>query len=176
MNKQELRRTIRQRKHLYTADELAALSQPLIAGLLQHPRVRAAHTIALYMSLPDEVQTRSLIDALYNKGTRVVLPAVTGPGEMEFRLYEGPASLREGDFHIMEPTGHAFTDLDAIEIIVVPGMAFDRDGNRLGRGKGYYDRMLPRLRHAYKLGLCFPFQKVDHVPTEATDIQMDEVL
>lgn len=143
---------------------------------MQHPRVQAAKTIALYMSLPDEVETRGLITSLYNKGTRVVLPAVTGPSEMEFRLYEGEESLREGDFHIWEPIGKAFTRLDDIDLIVVPGMAFDSEGNRLGRGKGYYDRMLARLKHAYKLGLCFPFQLVDHVPTEETDIRMDEVI
>jgi 5-formyltetrahydrofolate cyclo-ligase len=76
----------------------------------------------------------------------------------------------------MEPVGQPFNDYDQVELAVVPGVAFDAEGHRLGRGRGYYDRFLPLLPHAYKLGLCFDFQKVEHVPTDANDIRMDEVL
>ena len=58
----------------------------------------------------------------------------------------------------------------------MPGVAFDSQGNRLGRGKGYYARLLPRLPQAYKIGLCFPFQRVEQVPAEPFDIRMDEVI
>lgn len=87
-----------------------------------------------------------------------------------------PDDLQEGAFHILEPTGTAFTDYDSIEIAVVPGMSFDAEGHRLGRGKGYYDRFLPRIPRAYKIGICFDFQKTPHVPTDAHDVPMDEVL
>ena len=84
----------------------------------------------------------------------------------------------EVDTHdgIEEPTGTLFTDYAAIDFIAVPGVAFDRNGNRLGRGKGYYDRLLPRIPSAYKAGICFPFQLVEEVPAEPFDIRMDEVI
>ena len=76
----------------------------------------------------------------------------------------------------MEPTGDVFSSLDKIELVIVPGLSFDLKGNRLGRGKGYYDRFLKLVPQAYKLGLCFDFQKVDAVPVEDYDIKMDEIL
>jgi len=75
-----------------------------------------------------------------------------------------------------EPSGELFTDFDRITLAIIPGMAFDHQGNRLGRGKGYYDRLLPQLSHAYKLGLCFPFQLLtEEIPHEPHDCRMDEV-
>ena len=70
----------------------------------------------------------------------------------------------------------AFTDYAAIDFIVVPGVAFDAKGNRLGRGKGYYDRLLPRIPSAYKAGICFPFQLVEEVPAESFDVRMDIII
>ena len=81
-----------------------------------------------------------------------------------------------GIYGIAEPTGEIFTDYAAIEFIVVPGVAFDAKGNRLGRGKGYYDRLLPRIPSAYKAGICFPFQLVEEVPAESFDIRMDIII
>ena len=102
-------------------------------------------------------------------------PVVTGD-DLELRVYTGPGDLATGAYGIEEPTGALFTDYDAIDFIVVPGVAFDRNGNRLGRGKGYYDRLLPRIPSAYKAGICFPFQIVEEVPAETFDIRMDEVI
>jgi 5-formyltetrahydrofolate cyclo-ligase len=76
----------------------------------------------------------------------------------------------------MEPVGTRFTDYAAIDVAVVPGMVFDAQGHRLGRGKGYYDRFLAKLPGVYKIGLCFSWQMVDEVPSEANDITMDEVM
>ena len=128
----------------------------------------------LYHSLPDEVDTHAFIRR-WSARKRILLPVVKGD-DLELRLYTGDDCLTEGAFHIDEPTGTAFTDYAAIDLAVIPGVAFDRRGNRLGRGKGYYDRLLPRIPTAYKLGLCFPFQLLDQIPAEAHDIPMDEVL
>lgn len=174
MLKQELRQAIRERKRQHTGDELAELSLAAVSKLMAHPRYLAAHTVMLYCSLPDEVSTERLLDC--SGGKTVVLPRVTGPATMELCLYDGPVSLSEGAFGIMEPTGQAFTAYQEIDLAVVPGMAFDAQGNRLGRGRGYYDRLLPLLPRAYKIGLCFPFQLIGNVPTQPTDIAMDEVI
>ena len=72
--------------------------------------------------------------------------------------------------------GELFTNYALIDLIVVPGVAFDTKGNRLGRGKGYYDRLLPHIPSAYKAGICFPFQIVEEVPAESFDILMDEII
>ena len=78
----------------------------------------------------------------------------------------------------MEPQGKDFTELEKIDLAIIPGMAFDKEGNRLGRGKGYYDRLLQQLRDCtiYKIGICFDFQFLDHIPTEPHDIPVDEVI
>lgn len=130
----------------------------------------------MYYSLPDEVDTHSVIDQLAAEGKTVVLPIVVGEGLMQLRRYEGHASMKAGAYGIMEPTGELFTTVGKIDLIVVPGMAFDPQGHRLGRGKGYYDRFLTTVPHAYKLGLCFDFQKKPYVPTDINDMQVDEVL
>lgn len=78
----------------------------------------------------------------------------------------------------MEPVGSLFPqeEYDQIELAIIPGMAFDAMGHRLGRGKGYYDRLLPQLTAAYKIGVCYPFQFVSDVPSEEHDVRMNEVI
>lgn len=161
-SKQELRRLIR-------------ASHPL-TKLSRHPRLADAHTVLLYSALPDEVPTQPLLSRLATEGKTVLLPRVVNDTDMELRRYTGLQDLEQGAFGIMEPTGELFTDYDDIDVAVIPGMAFDREGHRLGRGKGYYDRFLTQLPHTYKIGICFPFQLVDHVPTDAHDILMNEVI
>ena len=161
-SKQQLRRLIR-------------ASHPL-TKLSRHPRLADAHTVLLYSALPDEVPTLPLLNRLTTEGKTVLLPRVVSDTDMELRRYTGPNDLEPGAFGIMEPTGELFTDYDLIDVAVVPGMAFDREGHRLGRGKGYYDRFLAQLPHIYKIGICFPFQLVDKVPADAHDMLMDEVV
>lgn len=174
MLKEELRKTIRNRKRQFTSTQLDELSLAAVSKVLKHPRFCNANTVMLYCSLPDEVSTRLIIKE--SSAKTIVLPRVTGPGTMELRLYTGTQSLEEGAFHIMEPTGPIFTKYQDIELAIIPGMAFDAQGHRMGRGRGYYDRFLPLLTNAYKIGICFPFQHVENVPTEPTDINMDEVI
>jgi 5-formyltetrahydrofolate cyclo-ligase len=176
MNKKELRQLIRSRKRLFDKQALDEQSFVRIKQLMSHPRLIAAQTIMMYYSLPDEVDTHEAIRQLVKQGKTVLLPVVTGEDSMILRRYEQATDLQTGAFGIMEPVGQPFNDYDQIELAVVPGVAFDAEGHRLGRGRGYYDRFLPLLPHAYKLGLCFDFQKVEHVPTDANDIRMDEVL
>ena len=95
---------------------------------------------------------------------------------MEIRLYEKPEDLAEGFYGIMEPMGKLFTDYAGIDVAIVPGMGFDKSGHRLGRGKGYYDRFLPKAVNAYKIGVCFGFQKLEDIPSDNYDVIMDEVI
>ncbi len=174
MEKKELRNIIRAGKRQFTHDDLRRLSLPVIERLMAHPRFVAARTVMLYHSLADEVDTRLLLNTVSDK--RVLLPKVTGEGIMELRVYTGPDDLSIGAYGIMEPAGCLFTDYSAVDLAVVPGMAFDKSGNRLGRGKGYYDRLLPLIGYKYKIGICFPFQLLDSIPVEPTDVPVDEVI
>ena len=173
--KEEIRRDIRLLKTNTPADERARLSAEACDHLRQLPEWRTAQTVLLYASLPDEVATQALIAEATAAGKQVLLPAVTGE-ELELRLYTGDGDLREGAFHIAEPEGKAFTALEEIELAVVPGVAFTPEGHRLGRGRGYYDRLLPQLTVALKVGLCWPFQLLDDLPHEPHDIMMDLVI
>lgn len=159
-----------------TQHKLSATQQSaeIVAALEAHPAFRAANTILLYHSLKDEVDTHAFIQK-WSREKQILLPVVVGD-DLELRLYTGPEDLAIGAYGIEEPTGALFTDYSAINLIVVPGVAFDRNGNRLGRGKGYYDRLLPRIPSAYKIGICFPYQVVDEVPAEPFDIRMDEII
>ena len=176
MIKKELRQLIRSRKRLFDKQALAEQSLVRIQQLMAHPRVMAAQTIMMYYSLPDEVCTHEAIQLLAEQGKTILLPVVTGDTSMALCRYAQPSDLRVGAFNIMESTGEPFNDYEQIDLAVVPGVAFDAEGHRLGRGRGYYDRFLPLLPNAYKLGLCFDFQKVEHVPTDSNDVLMDEIL
>lgn len=174
--KVEIRKKIRERKRQFTDKELGELSLDIIERLLSHPAVKNARTILLYHSLPDEVDTHAATDILAESGKTVLLPVVTGDGEMDIYRYDGRKGLKKGAYGIMEPVEGAYTYYNNIDVTVVPGVAFDSDNNRLGRGKGYYDRFLAKVPDTYKIGLCFDFQKVESVPTEHNDIKMDEVI
>ncbi|MDD6437518.1 MAG: 5-formyltetrahydrofolate cyclo-ligase [Prevotella sp.] len=171
-----LRKEIREEKKSYGVETLQRLSEPIIERLLADKLVKMARTVLLYASLPDEVDTNVALLRLQNDGKRILLPAVIGDGVMELREVRNTESLRKGVLGINEPEGPAFTDFDSIDVAVVPGMAFDRQGNRLGRGKGYYDRLLPLLKRTWKIGLCFDFQIKDSVPTCNHDVCMDEII
>ncbi len=177
MNKSDLRQLIRERKRQYSSEELEVLSLAVIRRILRHPKVVAAQTIMAYYALPDEVNTHQLVDELLRQGKKVLLPKIIDGERLELRVYSGREAMQEAtSFHILEPVGRLFTDYENIDLALVPGVSFDKKGNRLGRGKGYYDRLLASIPHAYKVGVCFDFQKVELIPASDWDIPVDEVV
>lgn len=176
LNKKELRKEVRLLKKQYSDIQLKELSQDIMRKLLELSCIKEAKTVMLYCSLPDEVYTMDAIHKLHAMGKRIILPTVVSDTEMEARLYEGDGDLRTGCFNILEPCGKVFSRYNEIDVIVVPGMGFDKSGNRLGRGKGYYDRFLEKACGAYKVGVCFPFQMFEEIPSDEHDIKMDLVI
>ena len=176
MRKDELRQQIRQLKRQFTPQQLEELSLPIMARL--KARLAEAQTVLAYYSLSDEVNTHQLLDDLLAEGKKVLLPKVLDDETMEIRRYTGRHDLQEGILHLMEPVGEPFTAYGDIDIVVVPGMAFDARGHRLGRGCGYYDRFLSSQRTVPSelIGVCFDFQKVPEVPVDEHDIPVDEVI
>ncbi len=134
-----------------------------------------AKVIALFSSLADELPTQSIINRWATQ-KRILLPRVEENFSMEFYEYS-PAELSLGSFGILEPSSSiAFPTAD-IDIIIVPGVAFTTSAERLGRGKGYYDRFLSRGEfRAHTIGVCYNHQICDSLPTEEHDIPLDEVI
>jgi len=172
LTKPLLRQQIREAKRQHQ-EQLSAMSEDVVTRLKQ--RTTDYQTIMAYWPLPDEVDIRPLLAHLVAEGRTVLLPKVLDDERMELRCYSSEADLAEGAFHIMEPVGEPYTDYDKIDVVLVPGMAFDAAGHRLGRGRGYYDRFLSAHSHLYKIGVCFPFQRVAEVPTEEHDICVDDI-
>ena len=176
MTKQEIREQVRLLKRQHTPEQLRRMSQTIIDRLLSHPRVRQAHALLLYHSLPDEVYTHEAVRQLFSEGKQVFLPAINDKGEMEIRAYQGEESLQTGDFNILQPSSLTPHPASLPSLAVIPGVAFDRRGNRLGRGKGYYDRFLSTNNSIYTIGICFPFQFMENIPAEPHDIPVNEVI
>ena len=174
LTKDALRRHIARLKAAHK-DTRSADSARIQAALEACPNFQAARTVLLYHSLSDEVDTHDLLERWFGK-KQLLLPVVKGE-ELELRLYHGADSLSTGAFGIAEPTGPVFTDYAAIDLAIVPGVAFDIHGHRLGRGKGYYDRLLPRLPLAHKTGVCFPYQLMENdIPCDPHDVCMDTII
>ena len=141
----------------------------------QLPQFHQAKIVLLYWSMEDEVQTHDFVNSWYGQKT-ILLPCVDGD-DLLLRQYTGPQCMTTGEqFGIGEPTGTVFTDLDKVDLIIVPGVAFDRHRNRMGRGRGFYDRLLKSTPNAYKVGVGFDFQLVECVPVEPFDVPMDKVV
>lgn len=134
---------------------------------------KRSDVILLYWSLPDEVDTHEFIARWYGR-KRIVLPKVSGDDLLLFEY--DPARMAKGAFGILEPTADAVpVDPSAIQLAIVPGRLFDLGGGRKGRGKGYYDRFLPKL-HCPFFGVAFPSQIVDKLELEPHDVPMDEII
>lgn len=175
MDKKELRKQIRAAKKAVPFCEKCSRSAPIMQQVESLPQFKEAQTVLLYWSMEDEVQTHDFVNRWYKEKT-LLLPCVDGD-DLRLRQYTGPECLKEGEqFGIGEPTGPEFTDLERVEMIIVPGVAFDRTGNRMGRGRGFYDRLLKSTPRAFKVGVAFNFQMVERVPTEDFDVPMDAVL
>ncbi len=177
MDKQMLRYIIRERKGMYDVADLIRMSLDVTERLEAQRLYRFAHTVLLYYSMDDEVDTHGLVASLHRQGRKVLLPRMKDGQSLELVEFRGMMDLRPAEkFNILEPQGEPFTDYRSIDLAIIPGMAFTCDGKRLGRGKGYYDRLLAEMPSVCKIGLCFPFQLVEDVPVDENDILMDEVM
>lgn len=165
-----LREQIRHKWQHITPSDLFAQSEQIWSAVFELPGWQAATRVALYWSIGGEPDSRNAI-VRAQQTKQVWLPCVVG-GRIELRRYEG--ELRRGAFGIMEATGSPLLagEEDTIDLIVVPGIAFDNRGYRLGRGGGFYDRLLPRLK-ALRVGVCLPCGMVDHLPHDEWDCRMD---
>jgi 5-formyltetrahydrofolate cyclo-ligase len=166
--------TLAKRREL-APEQAAEKSLALQKRCLALPEFQRADTVALYAAVQREVDTAFLAAAALDAGKRVLFPAVIGD-DLEFRQVRSLADLVPGRFKIPEPVGEPCRIVEA-DLIVVPGVAFDCCGRRIGYGKGYYDRSLHLLEGSGKLvGFCYDFQLVEEIVGESHDVTMDLVV
>ncbi len=175
MNKEELRKEMRRRSRAFGDGIRKEWSDRICEDILRDGHVKSAKVIVAFYPLKDEVDIRRLIDTLASSGKLVLLPEVTGEGEMKLKEYGGVNEMSKGRFGISVPAGGVFTNYESVDCVLVPGVAFTRSGERLGRGKGCYDRFLPKVKTAWKRGVCFPYQILADIPCEPHDVKMDYV-
>ncbi len=172
MEKAEIRRKIKHLRMMLSEAEKASAAEEVFAHLEKSAAFLLAERILMYHSLPDELPTHAFLSK-WNGRKKFYLPRVNGVN-LEILPYD-ETRLELGAFHIEEPTGSETVSPDEIELIVIPAVAYDRSRNRLGRGKGFYDRLLASTK-ATKIGIGYAFQVVEEIPVEEHDIPMDFVI
>lgn len=172
--KNHLRKIVRELKGNTSISEKKQLSELIFSRVEKDPFFLKARTVMAYWSMEDEVFTHDFIEKWANLKT-IILPSVDGDN-LKLKVFKGRANLIPGqNFQISEPNGEDFTSSEKIELVIVPGIAFDKKLNRLGRGKAYYDKLLKSLP-AKKYGVCFSFQFFDQIPVDEMDVKMDKVI
>ena len=172
MEKRELRRKIKQLRLMLSEAEKLSAAEEVFNQLEKNAAFMLADKILMYHSLPDELSTIAFLEK-WSKMKKFFLPRVNGVN-LDILPYDR-SRLELGAFHIEEPQGDDLIDPEEIELIVVPAVAYDRNGNRLGRGKGFYDRLLATTK-ATKIGVGYDFQLVDGLPAEEHDVPVDYVI
>ena len=178
--KRRLRRELRAQRAEVPGDEAARAGEAAARVLLAEGRIRGAARVALYAALPDEVPTRPLFEALARRGVPILFPRCRPDRRLAFAAVAAWEDLRPGHFGVLEPAAdEPGVDLDPRDAVIVPGVAYDRAGHRLGRGAGYYDRAFPpgddARRAPLLVGLAYAFQLVDAVPHGPRDRSVDGV-
>lgn len=160
-----------QRRNSLGAGEIATLSKSVQKSLFESEQFRLAEMLGAYFPFGSEVQTNLIIDEAKRRGKLVGLPRVEGESITFYELSDSKHLVR-GRFGIMEPL--PFGKLDNLDLIVVPGVAFDRKGYRLGYGKGYYDKLLAKTT-VFSVGLAYGFQLLERLPHSLHDIRMNSL-
>ena len=175
MDKKELRRTIRERKRAMTEEEIVSRSEKLGQLFAQSQAYKAAKTIYGYLPYNQEVRTIPMLEQALKDGKRVAVPKVYGD-EMKFLYLDDLTQVEKGYAGIPEPIADGPVADDDTALVLMPGLAFDPAGHRIGYGGGFYDKFLAAEPNHPTLALCYEFQMLPELHTEEHDIPVDTVL
>jgi 5-formyltetrahydrofolate cyclo-ligase len=167
-----LRRQLLTKRNNIDHPERGATASPLRDAVLSLPEIQMAGTVAAYVSVGSEPDTRGLIYALWKRGTYVLLPLLRADDDLDWASYEGPDSLGPGPRGLLEPTEppRGVTAITSADLVIVPALAVDRGGMRLGRGGGSYDRALARVGAAIPtMALIYDDELLEEVPAGPHD-------
>lgn len=178
LTKSQLREWCLTRRAALTAVERRQMNAAIAKYVCAMPAFQDSQTVMLYMALPQEVQTAAILAESRRQGKRVTVPVVKPSGLVAAELPADQLQFQPGPFGIPEPAvSTAAIPPENIDCVMVPGIAFDRRGTRLGFGKGYYDRFLCRLpATTHVCGLAFSLQIVEHVPNLPHDVRMQSLV
>lgn len=175
MPKRTLRAATLAHRRGLTPQQVASQSLALQERFLELPEFQAARVLALYAPIHHEVETAAVAKAALSAGKKLLYPRVVGQ-DLDFCQVGAPSDLTPGKFGILEPAGEP-CDPATADLIVVPGVAFDLCGRRIGYGKGFYDRSLHRLEGRGRLvAFCYDFQLVQEIVGEPHDVTMDLIV
>ncbi|MBR7122861.1 MAG: 5-formyltetrahydrofolate cyclo-ligase [Oscillospiraceae bacterium] len=175
MDKKALRQKIREQKRAMTQQQIDEASQRLTELLLATPQYQEAKTVYGYLPYNQEVRTYALLEQALADGKRVAVPKVYGE-EMEFIYLSDLTAVEKGYSGIPEPIADEPIANDPTALVLMPGLAFDKQGHRIGYGGGYYDKYLSREPGHPTIALCYEFQLLPQIDTEEFDIPVDCVL
>jgi 5-formyltetrahydrofolate cyclo-ligase len=172
-----VRASLLARRLALSGDDVRARGEAAQAALAEWLEALAARTVALYAAMRGEVPTVALHRRLAGRGVRLAYPLVTrGRPRLSFHLVDDPARLVPDRFGVPSPEpGAPEVRVEALDVLVVPGIAFDRAGRRVGFGAGYYDRTVAGLPPSRLVGLAYEFQLVDALPSEPHDLRLSAV-
>ncbi len=175
MDKKQLRREIREKKQAMTPEQIAEASRQLGELFVRSEPYERAKTIYGYLSYNQEVRTLPILEQAMKDGKRVAVPKVYGD-QMRFIYLEDLTRVAPGYAGIPEPVEDGPVAADPQALVLMPGLAFDPAGHRIGYGGGFYDRFLAEEPDHPTVALCYGFQMMDCLPTEEFDIPVDLVL
>ena len=173
--KANLRKQMKARLKVMTKEEKESLDHEICERVLNLPEIAEAKQIYAYMALNWETGTEEILARFWQRGILVALPKVLG-SEMEYFEVSSRADLDEGAFHILEPKESCKKVFWPDAVMLVPGLAFSKDGRRLGKGGGYYDKFLMKEPEHKTIALAYEFQMTEEIPAEEHDKPVDLVL
>lgn len=181
--KGRIRSEVKQRRAAMTAKEAQTANGQIFARLCDMPELLTAPMVYCYVSGNMEADTHKLLEFLWRRGVPTAVPRVLGGGEMDFFIIHSFADVEPGAMGILEPRGHCrriatapplvTETMPPRDVVVTPGLAFDRRGNRIGYGGGYYDRFLGCHPQKLRVGLAFAFQLYEGLPADEMDQRVD---
>lgn len=170
MEKKELRQLVKAKKKEVSIEERKRESHVVFDTIASLEAFKNAKNILLYYSLPDELPTHDIVNTWATE-KNVFLPRVNGD-DLDILKYSPEHMVTSEDFKIEEPAGNDFVSPSLIDLVIVPAVALDKHCHRMGRGKGFYDRLLPQCKNAYIIGVALDCQFFDEIPVEPFDINM----
>lgn len=169
MEKKSIRNHIREKRELLSSFEVKETSEKITEALLKSRYFQEAQIIMSYMSFKNEIDTHKINEAILKAGKKLLLPRTVGKEKME--VVEYGMGFQKGAMGIEEPIGDKY--IGRIDLIVVPGIGFDKTGNRIGFGRGYYDRFLENYPDSVKVSIAYDFQLIEKIEVEEHDKKVD---
>lgn len=177
LTKQRIRNTILMKLKIQKEENRHKKSLLIKNKLFRNLVFKTAKTVMFYVSFGGEVDTVDMIKAAQKLGKIVVVPVCGQNRMMRPCLLKPRGTFLRGPYGILEPVIKKTVDLKNLDLVIIPGLAFDKKGSRLGRGKGYYDRFLSKLpRHSVTVGLAYDFQILPFIPTAKYDVNVHKVI